>query len=129
MKVSTLYLATVLAALALSAGTAGAQATVQDQRRAQTQQQVRDREIYGYQLMTPQERDAYRARMRTAKTAEERERIRNEHHVAMQARAKERGLTIPAEPPARRGPGAGRGAGPGPGPGASGTGGGGGSGK
>lgn len=68
--------------------------------------------IYGSQLMTAQERAEYQARMRAAKTAEERERIRAEHHEAMQARARERGVTLPDEPPAR-----GMGGGPGPGPG------------
>lgn len=85
--------------------------------------------IYGSQMMTPEERDAYRQRMRDANTFEEREKIRAEHHAAMQARARERGMTLPDVPPDRgpgMGPGRGAGAGPGmgmgpgygPGPGA-----------
>lgn len=75
----------------------------QDQDRLRTQDQVRDGDIYGYQLMTQQERDEYRARMRAAATQQERDRIRAEHHVQMQARAHERGVTLP-EPPGMGGP-------------------------
>jgi len=81
---------------------------------AQDRSLNRDRDIYGFQLMTPQERDAYRARMRSARTQEERERIRAENHARMQERAKERGVTLPDAPGGR---GIGRGPGPGPGPG------------
>jgi hypothetical protein len=67
---------------------------------AQIQQQEH---IYGYQLMTPQERIEYRDKMRDAKTAEEREQIRNKHHNIMVIRAKARGVILPAEPPVRGG--------------------------
>lgn len=79
------------------------------QEKAQVQQQV-----YGSQLMTPQERSEYRAKMRAAKTLEEREQIRKDHHEAMKERAKARGVTLPDEPPARgggMGPGGGMGLG------------------
>jgi hypothetical protein len=66
--------------------------------------------IYGSQLMTDQERSAYSGRMRSTKTAEEREKIRAEHHKQMTERAKERGVTLPEEPPVR---GMGQGMGPG----------------
>ncbi len=72
--------------------------------------------VYGAQLMSPEERRAYRVKMRAAKTPEERAAIRAEHHTAMQARAKEKGLTLPDAPPARgsgMGPGMGGGMGPG----------------
>jgi hypothetical protein len=62
---------------------------------AQTQQQM-----YGSQLMTPQERIEYRTQMRTLKTQEERNAFRLEHHKKMQERAKERGVTLPDVPPA-----------------------------
>lgn len=83
-------------------------------------QQLRDRDIYGHQLMTLQERNEFRARMRAAKTVEERERIRAEHHEQMVVRAKERGITLPEVPPAGRGPGMGSGMGMGSGAGMSG---------
>lgn len=57
--------------------------------------------VYGWQLMTPEERAAYRARLRAAKTAHERAQIRAEHHKEMEIRAKERGVTLPPGPPTR----------------------------
>lgn len=71
---------------------------------SRAQEQIRDRDIYAYQMMTQQERDEYRNRMRTATTVQERERIREEHHAQMLARAKERGVKIPEGPPAGMGP-------------------------
>lgn len=79
-----------------------------------------DKQVYGAQLMTPEERQAYRMKMRSAKTPEERAKIRADHHAAMQARAKEKGLTLPDMPPAGgggMGPGMGGGMGGGMGPG------------
>ena len=91
-----------------------------------------DEQIYGSQLMTQQERTEYRVKMRAAKTAQEREQIRNEHHEQLKERAKERGVTLPDEPPVRgggMGPGGGGmghgGGGMGPGGGGMGHGGGG----
>ncbi len=77
-----------------------------------------DREIFGSQLMTQQERTEYLMKMRSAKTPAEQERIRSEHHQRMLERAKARGLTLPGEPPARGGAmgQGGRGMGPGGGP-------------
>lgn len=85
-------------------GTAFAQYRDRDQVQTQppdqvrTQDQLRDRDIYGYQMMTEQERNEYRARMLGANTQEERDRIRAEHHALILARAKERGMTLPAQP-------------------------------
>lgn len=103
------------AALSLSAGFALAADPEPAKEQAQTQKQE---QIYGSQLMTPQERADQRAKMRAAKTAEEREQIRKEHHKLMQERAKARGMTLPDEPPAMGG-------GMGPGGGGMGPGGGG----
>jgi hypothetical protein len=50
--------------------------------------------------------------MHSLKTPEEREAYRQEHHSLMQARAKERGVTLPEAPPPR-GMGMGQGMGPG----------------
>lgn len=66
--------------------------------------------IFGRQLMTAEEMAEHRARMRAAPTAEERARIRAEHHQKMLEQARERGITLPEEPPM-----GGPGAGPGPG--------------
>jgi hypothetical protein len=67
-----------------------------------------DTTIYGYQLMTPEERQAHRIKMRSMTTAQEREAYRLEHHRAMQERAKARGVTLP-EAPMPMGMGMGRG--------------------
>lgn len=89
-----------------------------------------DSTVYGSQLMTRQERVEHRNKLRAAKTAEEREQIRLQHHEQMQLRAKEQGVTLPETPPAQggrmgrrmppaggMGPGSGMGAGGGMGPG------------
>ncbi|MEQ1438981.1 hypothetical protein AAG565_06440 [Fontimonas sp. SYSU GA230001] len=70
--------------------------------------------IYGYPLMTPDEIAAHRARMQAA-TPAERASIRAEHHRQMVERARERGITLPDQPPMRggKGPGGGKGQGPG----------------
>ncbi|MCW8830329.1 MAG: hypothetical protein OQK32_02295 [Gammaproteobacteria bacterium] len=88
-------LATVLA-LTTGLALAAEQDPVQD--RTQIQQ-----EIYGSQLMTEQERMEFRQKMRTAKTLEQRQQIRNEHHERMKKRAQEQGMTLPDEPPTRGG--------------------------
>jgi septal ring factor EnvC (AmiA/AmiB activator) len=76
-----------------------AEKQVQAETKSQVKKQAEER-IYGSQIMTEQERAEHRAQLSAAKTAEERERIRNEHHEKMKLRAKERGVTIPDEPPA-----------------------------
>ena len=65
--------------------------------------------IYGYQLMTPQERTEYRSKMRSLKTQAERDALRAEHHEQMRKRAAEKGITLPVRPMNR---GRGQGAGP-----------------
>jgi len=66
--------------------------------------------IYGSQLMTQQERQEYRQRMRGATSTDEKAQIRADHHQRMQQRAQQMGKTLPDEPPAR-GMGAGQGRG------------------
>lgn len=55
--------------------------------------------IYGYQLMTEQERATFRTQMQAATTDEERQQIRLQHREQMLERAKAQGITLP-EPPA-----------------------------
>lgn len=86
----------VLGVLTISSGLALAADPVKTPTKAQEQ-------IYGSQLMTPQERAEYQTKMHAAKTSEERERIRAEHHTQMQERAKARGVTLPDKPPAMGG--------------------------
>lgn len=121
----------VLRVSALSAALLCAAAPIlaEDQDRAQDRDRMENRDmdqerIYGSQLMTPAERDEYRARLRAATTAEERDRIRAEHHEQMKSRAKERGVSLPDEPRDWDGSGAGHGMGPGMHPDGMGSGGG-----
>ena len=97
MKKHTLIMPTLAATLFLSTGLTVAAEPPQ---------------IYGSQLMSQQEMLELHERMRNAKTAEEREQIRNEQHQQMQTRAKARGFILADEPPVR-GSGSGRGMGPG----------------
>ena len=59
--------------------------------------------IYGSQLMTAKERIEHRERLLNAKTNEEREQIRTEHHARMDERAKAQGMKLPDMPPASGG--------------------------
>lgn len=75
--------------------------------------------IYGYRMMNDQERNDYRDRMRNARSADERQAIRDEHRKLMETRARERGATLPEPrgPGGGMGPGRGMGSGGGMGPG------------
>ncbi len=117
MLVISLGLALGVSAPAL----AQTQDKAQSRDQTRTTQQIRDQDrerIYGSELMTRQERIEYHNRMRTMKTAQEREAFREEHHKQMQERAKAQGKTLPDMPPAGgMGPGPGMGPGMGPGSG------------
>ena len=76
--------------------------------------------VYGWNMMTEQERIQHRETIRNLKTEEEKERFRIEHHKKMQKRAEERGVSIPDMPmhrdsmsPMRGGMGSGSGSGKG----------------
>ena len=82
---------------------------------------IADETVYGYQLMTEQERAEHRAKMRSFKTEAEREAYRRQHHEMMQERARAQGVTLPDEPMSRgQGRGMGKGRGMGMGQGSSG---------
>ncbi len=72
-----------------------------------------DEPVCGWDLMTPEERAEHRAKMRSLKTAPEREAYRAEQHAKMEERAKQQGKTLPSGPPCgprggmMRGPGSG----------------------
>ncbi len=91
----SLILSAVAVTLALSSGLLMAENNEMAGDRLETQQQV-----YGRQLMTQQERVEFRDKMRSASSAEERQQIQQEHHEQMKLRAKERGLSMPENPPA-----------------------------
>lgn len=71
-----------------------------ERERIQTEEQEH---VYGSQMMTEQERNEYHVRMQAAKTNEEREQIRMEHHKRMAERAKAQGLSLPDTPPQKGG--------------------------
>lgn len=71
------------------------QLAMQSPGRSSMQQFMPKHDIYGYKLMSPEQINAYRARMRAAKTPQERQGIRAAHAEEMQARARQRGLPIP----------------------------------
>ncbi len=87
---------TVLKTLALCVALTGVSAAMaqdtlktqdKDQLKTQDKDQLRDQDrIYAEELMSPQERAAYRERMRLAKTEQEREQIRLEHREKMDLR-------------------------------------------
>lgn len=128
MNTRTVVASAIAVLLLLPAGTLFAADKDQDRDKDKTQLMDRDQDkvsaqdkmIYGWQLMSVEERRQHRAKMQSFATAQEREAYRKQHHEEMQARARERGVTLP-DMPMRSG---------GPGPGArSGGGGGGGAGK
>ena len=88
------------AVLSLQSGFVSAVEPTPVQEKAQTQVQEH---IYGNQLMTQQERIAYRVEMNNAKNDKEQKQIRQKHYNAMRIRARARGVMLPDEPPARGG--------------------------
>lgn len=99
----------VSAAAVLLAAAAESAAQAQVRQREQVQQRTQEkagwREIIpGSELMTPQEREAYRQRYAAAKTDGERAKVRAEHVKAMEERARLRGLQLAEpKPPAKGG--------------------------
>jgi len=67
-----------------------------DQLRDRDRDRIQDQDIYGSQLMTAEERDRYRQKLRTAKTDQEWAQIRSEHQFEMQERAKAQGKNLEA---------------------------------
>ena len=51
----------------------------------------------GWQLMTPEERVEHQNKMRSFKTYDECKAYQEQQHQAMEARAKEQGVTLPAD--------------------------------
>ncbi len=102
-----IVLSGLAAAILLFSGAVSADGQEKVQPRDQTQVQ---QQTTGSQMMTADERKEQRAKMRSATTKAEREKIRAEHHEIMKGRAKEQGRAIPDNPPAG-GMGGGMGAG------------------
>jgi hypothetical protein len=97
----------ILLGLSLAAmWSAAVQADDKVQTKDREQKQVQ--QTTGREMMTPEERQNQRIKMRSAKTRAEREKMREEHHEEMKERAKEEGKSLPENPPAG-GMGGGRG--------------------
>lgn len=60
---------------------------------------ARQSQLYGDELFTPQERQAFFDKMKAAKTPEERDKLRAERRAVAETRAKEKGITLPEPPP------------------------------
>lgn len=99
-----------------------------DRDQSRNQIPAEDKMIYGWQLMTVEERAQHRAKMQSFATREEREAYRQQHHKEMQARAKAQGVALP-DMPMRSGSQGGISGGGGGGGGAGGGGGGAGKGR
>jgi hypothetical protein len=63
------------------------------------QQAPREEPIFGHQLMSKQEMTAYHARLKAAKTPQQREKVVQDHHARMTEIAKKRGITLRERPP------------------------------
>jgi hypothetical protein len=77
-----------------------------DQTMDQMRDQMRDRDgqpIAGYNLMTEQERQQFRDRMRSMNSMEERQAFRQQHHEQMMERARARGVELEKLPPTAAG--------------------------
>ena len=72
----------------------------QDRLEEQDRDQLRE-QVYGWDLMTPEERVQHRQMMRNMKTEEEREAYRQEHHMRMMERARQQGVELPPYRPGR----------------------------
>lgn len=71
---------------------------LQEQDKEGDKDQLREQErtqVYGWQLMTAEERIQHRNEMRKMKSQQEREQYLMEHHKRMQERAEEMGVSLP----------------------------------
>lgn len=67
---------------------------IQDRINAPDNAKQNENGIYGYNLMSEQERNAYMERIRNAENQQERDRIEAQHRHEMQIRAKAKGVQI-----------------------------------
>jgi hypothetical protein len=67
---------------------------IQDRTHAPAGVQQDANNIYGYNLMSEEERNVYRERIRTAENAQERANIEAQHRKEMQIRAESKGMKI-----------------------------------
>ncbi len=65
----------------------------------QARKSVQKQQASGREMMTHEERQEHRDKMKSATTKEERSKVRAEQHEKMKKRAKEQGKTVPEHPP------------------------------
>jgi Ni/Co efflux regulator RcnB len=106
----------ILSGLAVAMFCSAGFAVAADVAPGQTQDRAQNRQTVGRQIMTDEERNEQRAKMRSTTSQEERNKVRAEQHEKMKQRAKEKGVTLPDNPPAQ-GQGGGMGGGMGGGQG------------
>lgn len=68
---------------------------IQDRTHVPDAANQQDNDIYGYNLMSEEERNAYREQIRNARSQEEKEQIMARHQHEMQIRAKNAGIELP----------------------------------
>lgn len=79
-------------------GNGGDQYQAQNNERDQYQGQKR--QTVGRDMMTPEEYQDHRTKMRSAPTKDERAQVRADQHEKMKQRAEEQGKSLPENPPA-----------------------------
>lgn len=67
---------------------------IQDRTHVPDQSRQSENNIYGYNLMSEEERNAYRDRIQNAEDRQEREQIEAQHRHEMQIRAAQKGVAI-----------------------------------
>jgi len=67
---------------------------IKDRTKAPDNAGFNENNVYGYDLMTDSERDAYRERVMNAETRQEREQVEAQHRLEMQVRAKNRNVEL-----------------------------------
>lgn len=67
---------------------------IQDRTHAPDSAGRKENNIYGYELMSEEERNAYQERIRNAENRQEKEQIEAQHRREMQIRAESKGVTI-----------------------------------
>ena len=76
---------------------------IQDRTKAPESAKQDEHNIYGYNLMNEEERSAYRERVKSAESRQEREQIEAQHRHEMQIRARNEGVQIEEPEKAQKG--------------------------
>jgi len=96
LKTSQFFILTIAGAFALLIGASAlAQSNAANKTPTQlTSQDTSKEQIYGWQVMSDAERDAYKKQMGAFKNATERDVFLQDHRARMNSRAREKGITL-----------------------------------